>query len=436
VEQIKTREAELENAIKGKAVLLGFAAAGLDFVPTTLHGRCPGVMVHGAIVNGVLTNTFPRRAADWINALLILGLGGLTVSATTYFTPIRALLIAVALAGIYLFVNCVILFAKYHVIANLTGPLASILVGWGGCSLMRFLRELAERARITRRFSTYVDPTLVNFVLKHPETDVFEGQVREMTVVFSDLAGFTTMSEKLGERSVSLLNEYLEVMVPIIRKGGAYLNKFLGDGIMFFYGAPEHSPTHAADAVRTALALQHAMKELNERFAVRGLGGLSMRIGISTGNMIVGDAGSSERADYTVLGDAVNLAARLESANKYMGTAILMGSRTVEMLDGQFLVRPVAKLQVKGKTEGIMTYEALCRSEEATPEMREESTLSKLVIDAFTEARFNDCLLTLKELEGRCGGGALVELYRLNCRRFMMEPPGADFTGEIILESK
>lgn len=434
--QLKAQRTELASSLGGKSIMIGWTAAGNDQVPTSLHVRCPGIVVHGVLFNGILTNSFARRAPAGLTYVLILLVGLLSVTAATILPPLRALAVALGIAAVYLVINLVLLFAYYHVILNMTAVVAAIIVGWAGCSLMRFLIEASERARITRRFSTYVDPSLVSFVVEHPETDVFEGQVREMTVVFSDLAGFTTISEKLGEESVRLLNEYMECMVPVIRAGGAYLNKFLGDGIMFFYGAPKVSTTHAADAVRTALKLQQAMEDLNARLASRGLHGLSMRIGVATGKMVVGDAGSKDMHDYTVLGDTVNLAARLESANKATGTRILLSGRTVEMLNGEFLVRPIAKLQVKGKTEGIVTYEAVCLAKDATDKQREVARLDQCIFDAFANAQFQDCLTAIKDLEARSAPNKLTVMYRELCDRFLENGPGDDFNGQIVLESK
>src|SRR5439155_8265934 len=211
-----------------------------------------------------------------------------------------------------------------------------------------------------------LDPKLVSYLV---ETEIrFDGEKREMTVVFTDLAGFTALSEKLGERIVPLLNELLGELVPVIRDHHqGYVNKFLGDGIMFFFNAPRLQPTHAADAVATVLDMQTKLAEFNVRLRSRGLPELSMRAGICTGEMIVGDAGGAGAADYTVLGDSVNLASRLEAANKHTGTRTLMTARTVELLGAQFIVRPVGKLKVVGKEEAVAVYEPLASSRQATP---------------------------------------------------------------------
>ena len=158
-----------------------------------------------------------------------------------------------------------------------------------------------------------------------------------MTVVFTDMVGFTALSERLGEKIVPLLNEFMSLMVPLIReRHHGYVNKFLGDGIMFFFGAPKPNHMHAVDAVASVLDMHVALEELNRRLDQRGLPRIGMRAGISSGEMVVGNAGSAESADYTVLGDMVNLGARLESANKLVGTSTLITSRTAELLNGEF----------------------------------------------------------------------------------------------------
>ena len=151
----------------------------------------------------------------------------------------------------------------------------------------------------------------------------------------------------------------MDLAVPIIARHGGYVNKFLGDGIMFFFGAPRYLPDHAARAMQTVLSLKSAMVAFNERSELRNLPRLKLRAGISSGEMVVGDAGSKERSDYTVLGDVVNLGARLESANKFVGTANLINHRATELAGDRFLYRPVGTLRFIGKSLGVQTYELL-----------------------------------------------------------------------------
>src|SRR5207247_6018588 len=221
---------------------------------------------------------------------------------------------------------------RNNLILGAAGPTVAIAAVWSGGTLAKLGMERWERARITRRFRSYADPKLVDYVLKHPEQNVFEGQVRELTVAYVDLVGFTQLTEKMGAEAVLLLNELWGMLVPVIKRNDALVNKFLGDGMMFFYGAPEQSPNHARDAVATILDVQQALAQFNEKAAARNWPRQALRFGISTGKMVVGDSGAPAqgRTDYTVIGDYANLGARLESANKAVGTISLMTDSTVE----------------------------------------------------------------------------------------------------------
>jgi class 3 adenylate cyclase/CHASE2 domain-containing sensor protein len=433
----------LADLMKDKAVLIGMIASGtVDFVSTPLHNQCPGVVVHGAIFNAIMTNYFLTRAPQWVTVMLTLLVGLLVTFASAYFSPYRALGSAILVAAIFLFLNFLIGYDWGRMEIDAAGPVAAAGLIWGGCTLTRFIRERTEKNRITGRFRSYVDPSLVNYMLEHPEQATFEGEERELSVVFTDLAGFTAISELLKQETVKLLNLYLGLMEPVIRKNHGLVNKFLGDGVMFFFGAPEPYPgdpnLHAFAAVKTVVEMQNAMVPFNKQLAERGLPALKMRAGVSTGAMVVGDAGTPQRSDYTVLGDRVNLASRLESANKATGTLILISDRTVELLNGRYLVRPIGRLQVVGKEESVMTYEPLAPIDEATDEMRKLVKMTQTVTDAYINGQFAECVAATHELLTTFGDatqGKLCALYRRLSMEYL-RMPSPNFRGQIKLESK
>jgi class 3 adenylate cyclase len=300
-----------------------------------------------------------------------------------------------------------------------------------------------QRKHVTRRFKSYVDPVLVEYVIDHPEQEQFAGEMREMTVVFTDLEGFTSLSERLREGIVPLLNEYLKLMTPLIREHNGYRNKWQGDGMMFFFGAPEKNPDHAVHAAATALKMQEMMLTFNDKLAGRrrllhdDLPRLVMRTGVSTGTMVVGDAGPEEASDYTAIGPAVNLGARLESANKAMGTRILLSERTISSLPcGFFLVRPIGKLKLMGIAQPEMTFEPLARVCDATEGQKRAAILTAEMVQRFTCADFKGCLQTEAKLISEIGPGKLGEVYRQLSENYLIDPPGSKFTGEIVLTSK
>jgi adenylate cyclase len=338
----------------------------------------------------------------------------------------------------YILLNGLLFFDHYGLVVGLAGPCVAIIAVWAGCVMLQTIIEARERALITRRFQTYVDPSLVNYYMENPHKVDMKAERKELTVVFTDLANFTKMTEKLGERSVELLNRYLTLMVPAIRSNTppGYLNKFLGDGIMFFYGAPYDNPDHAAHAVEAAFTMQQIMLQFNAELAAEGLPELGVRAGISTGHMLVGDAGSKNAADYTVLGDAVNLGARLESANKYLGTRILMTARTAELAKDKFLFCPVGKLRVVGKTEGVFVFEGVVPGEEPG-DVKDRIQLTTAMIRAYQAGEFAVCITAAEELVQRFpASGKLAALYHEVCQQYLRDGAPADFDGSISLLEK
>jgi class 3 adenylate cyclase/CHASE2 domain-containing sensor protein len=440
---LATQRQWLRDQMEGRAVLMGWIATGkVDFNPTSLHAKCPGVVIHGLLFNAIMTRDFIVQAPLWINLLITLLIGALTTMLAAMMSPARALGGALTLAAIYTAINGQLFYDYANLVVWLGPPLVIVIAIWSGCTLLRFVVERRERARIIRRFQTYVDPALVRYVLENPMQARLDGQMRELTVVFTDLAGFTTLSERLREKSVPLLNEYMGLMVPAIRQRQGYLNKFLGDGIMFFFGAPWDNAAHARDAVRTVMDMHEIVLEFNERLKARELPQVAMRAGISTGQMVVGDAGSIGQAgphsasDYTVLGDPVNLGARLEGANKVTGTRTLVTARTVELIEPNvFLFRPVAKIQVKGKEEAVMVFEPMALWEDATDRQKNIADVTAMMVERFMAGRFESCLEAVRELEAIAGPNPLGSLYEQTCLTYMRELP-AEFDGRIELTEK
>lgn len=437
-QRIVADEAEMKQTLGGKSILIGSITTGAyDFATTPLHAQCPGVIVHGAIFNAIMTNHLLRQAGRNEGILATGAVGLLATVAVTTFTPWAALLATALLVAGYCLLNGMVIYGYEGVILDAAGPIVAGMFVWGGVTLMQYITEIAERRRITNRFAKYADKKLVNYFLSHPEQDFFAGQEREMTCVFTDMQGYTSLMERLGKDVVPALSEYMGRMTTIIEQYEGLVNKFLGDGIMFFYGAPERDPQHATRAVQTVLEMQqNGVPRFNQWLREQGLDlQVAVRAGVSTGLMIVGDTGSQGRTDYTVLGDAVNLASRLESANKYLGTQSMITARTAELCGEAFLLRPVARIQVVGKSEPVMTYEPMAYRERATEEQRRLAGLSQEIFAAYGTAEFERCLELIGVAEGEMGSSKLFALYASYCRRYL-EHPLAGFDGRIKLEEK
>ncbi|HEV8604400.1 MAG TPA: CHASE2 domain-containing protein [Tepidisphaeraceae bacterium] len=433
---LNQRRGEIREFVEGKAALIGWIAVGAiaDVIPTSLHSQCPGVVAHGVIFNAIMTRDLWRRPPYWVTPLITALMGVLVTAIVSMFPPWRALAATAALAGGYFAFNASYLFDNHNLIVGVAGPVTVALVVWAGGTLARFILEAGLRAQVTRNFSMRVDPQLVKYVLERDAK--VDGQVKELTVVFTDLAGFTSLSEQLKEETVPLLNEYMALMVPVIRRHKGYLNKFLGDGIMYFFGAPYENPNHAFDGVMSVLEMQEVMVVFNTSLTTRGLPNMAVRAGISAGNMVVGDAGAEDTHDYTVLGDAVNLGARLEPANKVFGTQILMNARARELCGERILFRPIGRIQVMGKSEGVMTYEPLALAEKATDRQKELADLTSEIVISFMNANFQGCLAAVAKMEETFGASKLGSLYRRISEQYLREGAPAGFDGQIVLSEK
>lgn len=435
--RIERKRDSLRQRLDGKAVIVGWAAAGkVDFKPTPLHAQCPGMVMHGAIFNAILTGDMWKTAPRWATLLITLLIGLIMTFAAAALSPDRALVVALLLGGGYLLTNGILLFDYGNLIVGVAGPMVVVGLVWAGCTLFRFLAERAERARITSRFRSYVDPALVDYVIEHPEQARLEGEIKELSVVFTDLQGFTTLSEKLGPKAVSLIGEHREFMIPIIRSWKGFVCSFMGDGIMIAFGAPRDNPRHAADAVASVLEMNEGIERFNQSLAQRDLPTVLQRAGVTTGMMVVGDAGPPDASDYTPMGDLVNLCARLESANKATGTLTLLSARTVELMGDGFLIRPVAKLQVVGKSEGILTFEPICSAHAATDEQRRLVDMTRAMVDPYLAGEFAACDCAATEYEETLGPCKLTRLYRDQCQQYSQNPPEGVFDGHIVLEKK
>ncbi len=437
-QDLQRRRDDLHKQLGGKAALIGWIAVGAiaDYVPTSLHPRCPGVVVHGVIFNSIMTNNFWYRAPYWITFLLILLLGGAATAIVAKLQPWQSI-VACSILGIsYILINGLFLFDYKNVIVGMAGPIACSLTVWAGCTAARYIQETQERRRVKRFFESYVDPKLVDYALEHGMA-ALDGQEKEISVVFTDLQGFTTISERLKEKAIPILNQYMSLMIPIVRHHNGYLNKLLGDGIMYFFNAPYDLRSHARDAIASALEMQSVMPEFNRGLEERGLPPLLVRAGISSGLVIVGNAGTADRSsnDYTALGDPVNLGARLESANKAFGTHVLVNDRARILAGEEFLYRPVGVIQVVGKTEGVAAFEALAHISKATDEQKRLAEMTAAMVQAFVKADFAGAMELIVTFDARFGKSKLTKLYATLCQRYMETPP-ENFTGDISLSEK
>jgi adenylate cyclase len=284
---------------------------------------------------------------------------------------------------------------------------------------------LARMKSGLRSFARYVPRDLVRAVVASGQPAELAGDTRELTVYFSDLAGFTALAEsRTPDELVKLLGEYFDGMSQIIAAEQGTLDKYLGDGIMAFWGAPLPLPDHAVRACTAALRCQRRVREL----AVRGVS-LKTRIGIATGDVLVGNIGSTERLNYTVMGDTANLASRLEGLNKQYGTELMIGESTFEQVRGAIVARPLDVVAVKGKARGVRVYELLALASEGDAEAEALAADATSALDAYLARRFDEAVAAWDRVLARRPGDRAATILRERAAGLAASPPGPDWTG-------
>jgi len=343
---------------KDQIVIVGVSAEGLKDTFTTPfgEGQMPGAEFHANVIDALLSGRSIAPAPPWQRATATLGLTLSVAAVGALGAPWATALMALAVAAGYIWYATTAL--GHGTWLPLVVPLVALALtflvdlGW-----MYFV-EGREKRRVKRLFSRYVSKDVYQQLLASPTEAVLGGQRREMSVLFSDMRGFTTLSES-GEPEdlVRQLNQYFTRMVEVVFAHRGTIDKFVGDMVMALYGAPLDDADHADHAVQTALAMVRELEQLNRLWAVEGRAALDIGIGINTGEMIAGNIGSNTIMSYTVIGDNVNLGARLESLNKDFGTRILISDATRRQLKGDYDLRPLGDVTVKGKTRAVQVYE-------------------------------------------------------------------------------
>jgi adenylate cyclase len=355
---------------KGKKVLLGLTAAGLyDLKPTAVSAVSSGVMVHAATLDALLHGGYlqrvPAAAVVLFMAVIVVIVCGFVLTHSSMLANLM-LLLAGALAAFGL---PAALFTQGWYLA-LIPLLAALVSSFAVASIYSYATEGRERRFVRRAFSQYMDETIVAHLLKNPDLIKPGGQRRRVTVFFADIAGFTTIAEQFPpEETALMLHDVLNAVSEEVIRHRGVIDKYIGDCVMAFWGAPLDSPDAAGNACRAALASLEALERVNQSFRERGLGAISMRVGLHTGDAIVGNLGSDRLFDYTVVGDTVNLASRLESANKYFSTRIMISEETLQGAGDDFVARELGLIAVKGKVHPVRIYELLAEGARAPAEL-------------------------------------------------------------------
>jgi adenylate cyclase len=419
------------TALKDRYVLIGGSASGLfDLVATPFANSYSGVEVHATIIDNMIAgDPFTHdifTEIGWTYALIIVG-GVLLSLFLAYGGPLSGgigglLIILAALFGNFQ------LFFLNNTLAGVVYPFLSFLVIFLAVSISNYFYEGREKSFIRSAFGHYVSPRVVSQLIDNPAKLSLKGEQKYLTVLFSDIRGFTTISEQMSsEQLSSFMNEYLTTMSHCIIDHGGTVDKFIGDAIMAIWGAPLDDRDHAANALRAAMSMMDRLKETQHDYARRGLPVIDIGIGINTGIMSVGNFGSHERFDYTVMGDNVNLASRLEGANKDYGTHVIISEFSKAELGDQFFGRFIDRVRVKGKNKAVMIYEPLVEGTPDSALIREVEAFESAVADYHDQKfhRAKDVIATLY----RDNPLRLYAIYLQRINNYLKTPPPSDWDG-------
>jgi adenylate cyclase len=348
------------NPFKDAYVFFGFSAPGLfDLRPTPLSGVYPGVEIHATMLDNLLANDFMRP----VPTVLVLGLTLLiALLAGLATSSVSGIARSVLVYAFFILVPVFLCLIAYH--EGFWLPLAvqetGVAVTLFSAGIIYYTTEGRQKMFIKNAFKQYLSPAVIEELIRNPERLKLGGERRMLSVFFSDLEGFTSISEGMDpEALTTLLNDYLSAMTDIIHEEGGTVDKYEGDAIIAFWNAPLEQPDHARRCVRAALRCQERLAVMRPAFRERLGRDLKMRIGINSGLAVVGNMGSHTRFDYTMIGDAVNLAARLEGINKQFGTYTLISQSTMEQMEGAFPVRELSRVAVVGRREPVVVYEPM-----------------------------------------------------------------------------
>ncbi len=427
--------------LKDKVVFIGLDVAAenrtggpaTDRFPTPADEGplMPGVEIHANAFNTLLTRSFIVTAPLGVIWVLLILFAVLSTLFCTALRPIAAgfaTFLLIVVAGIAVF----FIFNQFNYWLPSVKPVALIIMIYSGNTLVQYRLASRERAQISKAFKHYVSAEVLGELMKNPENLGLGGREVEATVLFTDIAGFSKISEKITPQELTtMLNQYFELLTVVIMKEGGMVNKFIGDAVMAIWGVPLDNPNHAIQACRASLQMHRAMQTMDP---------VKCRIGLNTGKMIAGNMGSKERFEYTVIGDAVNLASRLEGVNKPYHTDIMISEMTEEKVRGHFLLREVDSIRVVGKQKPVRIFQLLDEMEnkEAVEHQRWLEMIDSFnpAVEAYRNRQWEMATGLFEQHAQTFPEDYVGRIYLERCQAFQAKPPAEDWDGVYQMETK
>ncbi len=438
------------EAFRDKMVIIGATATGLsDLRITPFDTAIPGLETHAAVIDNILRRQF--LVEPWWDGIFtgatIFVMGLCLTLLLVRLGPLRGDLVTVALAAGNLGFNYYLFTQGW--LLNIVYPLLGIVIVWGGMTIYHYVVEQKQSRYLRKTFSTYLSPELVSIMVRDGIEPKLGGSSGTRTAYFTDIASFSSFSEVLSATQlVELLNEYLTVMTDILLAEGGTLDKYEGDAIVAFFGAPIEQPDHAARALRVALRMQEGLAELRQRWRTEGdkwpelVQHMRMRIGVNSGDIVTGNMGSTMRMNYTMMGDVVNTAARLEASAKQYGIYIQCTRQALELAGPEhFEWRLIDYVKVVGKSEAVETLEIMALKGQLAPELAAMRDIYQQGLTLYRQQQWDEALARFTESEKReevfpKRPTTPSRVYIERCAQFKATPPGPDWDGTWTLTSK
>lgn len=420
-----------KEILKNKIILVGTSAQGLfDLRATPVQNAFPGVEVHANLISGILDvrvkeQPYYVQGAEFI---LILIIGLIMALLLPTFSPQIATIVTMALLLGSVATNFLVWQGMNLVIPIASGLIMIFLMFLLNMSYGFFVTQRGKR-QIEGIFGQYVPPELVDEMSDDPSHYTLEAEVRDLTVLFSDIRSFTSISEAMNAKDLSdLLNEYLTPMTNIIQKHHGTIDKYIGDAVMAFWGAPIKHPDHAKRALAAAIEMLQVLKQMNKGFVKKGWPELKIGIGLNTGDMRVGDMGSEFRKAYTVMGDAVNLGSRLEGQTKSYGVELIVNETTKAAVP-EYVYRELDRIRVKGKDEPVTIYEPIALKSKISKAEKDELKLYNQAVNYYRSQNWDNAEVQFLNLQKQNEGRFIYQLYIDRIQQFRSQPPGANWDG-------
>ena len=426
------------DKINGKIVLIGATATGIyDLRVTPFSAVYPGVEIHATVIDNILHQNFLIHSGwtKFLDVCLIIVVGLIMGFAVPRVRAMAGIGLSLALVSAFVLANTAI-FVRYNIWMNLIYPVLTMMTIYLGITVYRYVTEEREKKKVRGAFQYYLTASVVNEILKDPSKLKLGGDKKNLSVMFSDIRGFTSISEKLTpEELVQLLNEYLTAMTDVVFKYDGLLDKYIGDAVMAVFGAPLDQPDHAIRACRTAIDMMSELRRLREKWAAEGRPDVNIGVGINTGDMVVGNMGSQMRFDYTVMGDSVNLASRLEGTNKEYRTNVIISEFTLEQIKDEFFCRELDSVQVKGKKRPVRIFELLGYRKDAPQWQgfvgRFETGLAK-----YREGLWDEAIAAFRGVLEIRPEDYPARLYIERCEALKGHPPEGEWDGVFTMTTK